>query len=132
MSLMPGEQVHDVVVSIHSLILNEIKTKWYQEQIYIVLMDIVNFMVGTHGENYIDKRTNKANRFNIQQYDHYRQFLDKRKLATHPFIFVPISNGAHWWLWIADVNKKKFYVLDPINKKPEEIPDSKKEITNLL
>ncbi|RYR72831.1 hypothetical protein Ahy_A02g007045 [Arachis hypogaea] len=79
-SLMPGEQVHAVVVSIHILILNEIKTKRYQEQIYIVLMDIV--------------------------------------------IFVPIGNGVHWWLWIADVNKKKFYDLDPINKNPEEIPDS--------
>ncbi|KAL4394712.1 hypothetical protein AHAS_Ahas02G0179400 [Arachis hypogaea] len=77
---MPGEQVHAVVVSIHILILNEIKTKRYQEQIYIVLMDIV--------------------------------------------IFVPIGNGVHWWLWIADVNKKKFYDLDPINKNPEEIPDS--------
>ncbi|RYR35630.1 hypothetical protein Ahy_A10g050766 [Arachis hypogaea] len=130
MSLMPGEQVHAVVksfancvnindffkhfyivVSIHSLILNEIKTKQYQEQIYIVPMDIVS--------------TNKAHRINIQQYDHYCQFLDKRKLASHLFV-------THWWLWIADVNKRKFYVLDPINKKPEEIPDSRKEINKFV
>ncbi|RYR28010.1 hypothetical protein Ahy_B01g052105 [Arachis hypogaea] len=101
MSLMPGEQVH-----------------------------AVNFMLGTHGVKYIDKRTNKAHRFDIQQYAHHRQFLDKRKLASHPFIFVPICNGEHWWLWLVDVNKKKFYVLDHINKKPEDIPDLRKELMN--
>ncbi|RYR65635.1 hypothetical protein Ahy_A03g011561 [Arachis hypogaea] len=44
-----------------------------------------NFMLGTHGESYIVKRTNKAYRFDIEQYAHHRQFLDKRKLASHPF-----------------------------------------------
>ncbi|KAL4391793.1 hypothetical protein AHAS_Ahas03G0280600 [Arachis hypogaea] len=42
-------------------------------------------MLGTHGESYIVKRTNKAYRFDIEQYAHHRQFLDKRKLASHPF-----------------------------------------------
>ncbi|QHO46860.1 uncharacterized protein DS421_6g191320 [Arachis hypogaea] len=122
MSLMPKEQVHAVVVSIHNMILNEIKTKRYQEQIYIVPLDIV----------YIDKRTNKAYKFDIEQYAHYRQFLDKRKLASHPFLFVLIYNGGHWWLWIADVNKKKFYVLDPINKLPENIHDSRKQLNKFV
>ncbi|RYR61020.1 hypothetical protein Ahy_A04g018114 [Arachis hypogaea] len=86
------------VISIHSLILNEIKTKRYQNQIYIVPMDIMNFILGTYGVTYIDKRTNKAHKFDIQQYAHHCQFLDKRKIASHPFIFVPICNGGHWWL----------------------------------
>ncbi|KAL4328254.1 hypothetical protein AHAS_Ahas13G0181700 [Arachis hypogaea] len=84
MSLMPREQV----VSIHNLILNGIKTKRYQEKIYIVPMDIMNFIVGTYGENYFDKSTKKAQRFNIQQYDHYCQFLDKRKFASHSFSLI--------------------------------------------
>ncbi|QHO20131.1 uncharacterized protein DS421_11g335180 [Arachis hypogaea] len=132
MFLMPEEQVHAVVVSIHSMILNEIKTKRYQEQIYIVPLDIVNFMLGTHGVEYTDKRTNKAYRFDIEQYAHHRQFLDKRKLASHPFLFVPIFNGGHWWLWIADVNKKKFYVLDLINKLSENIADSRKQLNKFF
>ncbi|QHN84566.1 uncharacterized protein DS421_16g529730 [Arachis hypogaea] len=114
------------VVCIYSMILNEIKVRRYQELIYIVPLDIVNFMLETHGESYVDKSTNKAYRFDIEQYAHHRQFLDKRKLASHPFLFVPICNGAHLWLWIVDVNKKKFYVLDPINKLPENIPNSRK------
>ncbi|QHO05452.1 uncharacterized protein DS421_14g446430 [Arachis hypogaea] len=132
MSLMPKEDVHAVVVSIHSIILNEIKMKQYQKQIYIVPQDIVNFMLGTYGVEYTDKRTNKAYMFDIEQYAHHRQFLDKRKLVSHPFLFVPICNGGHWWLWIADVNKKKFYVLDPINKKLEDIPNSRKELNKFV
>ncbi|RYR03215.1 hypothetical protein Ahy_B06g082066 [Arachis hypogaea] len=107
MSLMPKEQVHATVVSIHNMILNQIKVR--------------RFMLGTHGMDYTDKRTNTAYRFDIEQYAHYRQFLDKRKLASHPFLFVPICNGTHWWLWIANFNKKKFYVLDPVNKPKKDI-----------
>ncbi|QHO41443.1 uncharacterized protein DS421_5g145810 [Arachis hypogaea] len=81
------------------------------------------FMLEIHGEKYIDPNTNKAYRIDIDQYAHYRRFLDKRKLASHPILFVPICNGGHWWLWIADINKKAFYMLDPVNKKKDEIPD---------
>ncbi|KAL4359298.1 hypothetical protein AHAS_Ahas08G0063400 [Arachis hypogaea] len=41
MSLMPEEQVHASVVSIHSMILNQINVRRYQEEIYIVPLDIV-------------------------------------------------------------------------------------------
>ncbi|XP_072070637.1 uncharacterized protein [Arachis hypogaea] len=44
MSLMPKEQVHTSVVSIHSMIFNQIKVRQYREQIYIVLLDIVEHM----------------------------------------------------------------------------------------
>ncbi|QHN87385.1 uncharacterized protein DS421_16g554630 [Arachis hypogaea] len=132
MSLMPKEQVHATVVCTYNMILNEIKVWWYQELKYIVPLDIVNFMLGTHSESYVDKSTNKAYQLDIEQYAHHRQFLDKRKLALHPFLFVPICNGAHWWLWIVDVNKKKFYVLDPINKLPENIPDSRKKLNKFV
>ncbi|KAL4392993.1 hypothetical protein AHAS_Ahas02G0007500 [Arachis hypogaea] len=131
MSLMPREQVHASVVSIHSMILNQIKVRRYQEQIYIVPLDI-NFMLGTHGVEYTDKKTNKAYRFDIEQYAHHHQFLDKRKLASHPFLFIPICNGAHWWLWIADINKKKFYVLDPINKPKKDIPESRVKLNKFV
>ncbi|KAL4299214.1 hypothetical protein AHAS_Ahas17G0078500 [Arachis hypogaea] len=81
------------VVNIHSMILNQIKVRRYQEQIYIVPLDIVNFMLRTHGMEYIDKTTNKTYRFDIEHYVHYRQFLDKRKLASHPFGEPLIEDG---------------------------------------
>ncbi|RYR35655.1 hypothetical protein Ahy_A10g050786 [Arachis hypogaea] len=114
------------------MILNSIKYRWYQEQIYIVPQDIVIFMLESHGMGNTDKRTNKTYRFDIPQYDHHHCFLDKRKLASHPFLFVPLCNGGHWWLWIADVKKKAFYVLDPINKKKEEIPESRVKLNEFV
>ncbi|RYR14956.1 hypothetical protein Ahy_B04g071678 [Arachis hypogaea] len=104
------------VVSIHSMILNQIKVHKYQEQIYIVPLDIVNINCVQFDGNYA----------------HHRQFLDKRKLASHPFLFVPICNGAHWWLWIADVNKKKFYMLDHVNKPKKDIPESRVKLNKFV
>ncbi|RYR25955.1 hypothetical protein Ahy_B02g060011 [Arachis hypogaea] len=42
-----------------------------------------------------------------------------------PQLFISVCHGGHWWLWIFDVKKKAFYVLDPIKKKKNEIPQSR-------
>ncbi|KAL4366019.1 hypothetical protein AHAS_Ahas07G0164200 [Arachis hypogaea] len=89
-------------------------------------------MLGRHRVDYTDKSTNKAYMFDIEQYVHHRQFLGKRKLASHPFLFVLICNGAHWWLWIADVNKKKSHVLDPINKPRKDILESRVKLNKFV
>ncbi|RYR14549.1 hypothetical protein Ahy_B04g071152 [Arachis hypogaea] len=122
MSLMPKEQVH----TSHDFQPNQ------SSAVSGTNIHCAAGYCGTHGVEYTDKKTNKAYRFDIEQYAHHCQFLDKRKLASHPFLFVPICNGGHWWLWIADVNKKKFYVLDPINKLPENIPDSRKQLNKFV
>ncbi|QHN85096.1 uncharacterized protein DS421_16g534370 [Arachis hypogaea] len=113
MSLIPKEQVESMVVTIHSMILNEIKGHRFQEQIYIVPLDIVMFMLGNYGMDYIDPRTKKAYQFDIDQYADHRRFLDKRKLASHPF-------------------KKKFYVLDPVNKKKKDILESRVKLNKFI
>ncbi|KAL4337908.1 hypothetical protein AHAS_Ahas12G0157200 [Arachis hypogaea] len=43
-------------------------------------------------------------------------------MPTDMVLFVLICNRGHWWLWITDVQKKAFYVFDPVNKKKDEIP----------
>ncbi|RYR32743.1 hypothetical protein Ahy_A10g047273 [Arachis hypogaea] len=43
------------------------------------------FILENHGVEYTNKRTNKAYRFDIEQYAHQHRFLDKEKLASHPF-----------------------------------------------
>ncbi|QHO16025.1 uncharacterized protein DS421_10g300030 [Arachis hypogaea] len=123
MSLMPKEQVHASVVRIHSMILNQIKVQQYQEQMYIVLLDIVNFMLGRHDVEYTDKRINKAYRFDIEQYAHHPIFLQKKTC---------IASIWHWWLWIANVNKKKFYIIDPINKPKQDIPESRVQLNKFV
>ncbi|KAL4390118.1 hypothetical protein AHAS_Ahas03G0113100 [Arachis hypogaea] len=47
-------------------------------------------------------------------------------------LFVPVCHGGHWWLWIADVKKKRFYVFDPIKKKKNEIPQSRITLNKIV
>ncbi|QHO07528.1 uncharacterized protein DS421_14g464470 [Arachis hypogaea] len=36
-------------------------------------------------------------------------------------IFAPVCHSYHWWLWIADTRKRKFYIVDPLhNKSPSD------------
>ncbi|RYR28056.1 hypothetical protein Ahy_B01g052154 [Arachis hypogaea] len=36
-------------------------------------------------------------------------------------IFTPVCHSHHWWLWIADTRKRKFYIVDPLhNKSPSD------------
>ncbi|RYR39001.1 hypothetical protein Ahy_A09g044385 [Arachis hypogaea] len=54
--------------------------------------------------------------FNVEDYPSFIPFLDQKKLASHPYIFAPVCYSDHWWMWVADVRKKKFYILDPYHK----------------
>ncbi|RYR09187.1 hypothetical protein Ahy_B05g077327 [Arachis hypogaea] len=86
MYLMPEQHVENTVVNTHCMILNDMKCLRFEKDIYCVPTDIVMFMLGNHGEKYIDPKTKKAYRFDVDRYAHQRQFLDKRKLASHPFL----------------------------------------------
>ncbi|RYR69333.1 hypothetical protein Ahy_A03g015882 isoform A [Arachis hypogaea] len=47
--------------------------------------------------------------FKVEDYPIFIPFLDLKKLASHRYI-------KYWWIWVADVRKKKFYILDPYHK----------------
>ncbi|RYR51632.1 hypothetical protein Ahy_A06g026611 [Arachis hypogaea] len=96
-------------------ILNTRKIKRFQKLVYCLPLDIVNYTLSSHEGNFLHPKTKKP--FQVEDYQDYLPFLDKKKLVSHLFIFVPICYAQHWWLWIVDVEKKEFYVIDPINKK---------------
>ncbi|RYQ82106.1 hypothetical protein Ahy_B10g100694 [Arachis hypogaea] len=74
-----------------------------------------NMAIGNHdGGEFLQPKTKKP--FNIEDYKMFIPFLDLKKLASHPYIFVPICYAEHWWLWVADVRKKKFCILNPYHK----------------
>ncbi|RYQ99358.1 hypothetical protein Ahy_B07g087288 [Arachis hypogaea] len=105
MSLMPGQHVRSTCLQLCPFIQHMNVFYWF-------IYDLTEmFILENHGEKYIDPKTKKAYRFDVDRYAHYCQFLDKRKLASHLF-----------WLSIDDIRKKAFYVLDPVNKKNNEIP----------
>ncbi|RYR57628.1 hypothetical protein Ahy_A05g023331 [Arachis hypogaea] len=78
-------------------------------------------------KSYSNERTNEFDDIGrLQAGDIYT--LSKFHLAslapkTHieAEIFAPVCHSDHWWLWIADTRKKKFYIVDPVhNKSPTE------------
>ncbi|KAL4374707.1 hypothetical protein AHAS_Ahas05G0208700 [Arachis hypogaea] len=78
-------------------------------------MAIVNHPKGV----FLNAKTNKP--FRVEDYPMFIPFLDLKKLASHHYIFAPVCHSDHWWLWIADTRKKKFYIVDPVhNKSPTE------------
>ncbi|RYR42508.1 hypothetical protein Ahy_A08g038980 [Arachis hypogaea] len=74
-----------------------------------------NMAIGNHsGGEFLQPKTPKP--FRVKVYPMFIPFLNLKKLASHQYIFAPICYSEHWWLWVADVRNKKFYILDPYHK----------------
>ncbi|RYQ83408.1 hypothetical protein Ahy_B10g102085 [Arachis hypogaea] len=104
-----------LIITAMCLILNQENIKRFQEEIYYLPPNIVNMAIGNHpaGE-FLQPKSKKL--FNVEDYPMFIPFLDRKKLASHPYIFAPVCYSEHWWIWVADVRKKKFYILDPYHK----------------
>ncbi|KAL4300453.1 hypothetical protein AHAS_Ahas17G0202400 [Arachis hypogaea] len=74
-------------------------------------MAIVNHPKGV----FLRPKTNKP--FRVEDYPMFIPFLDLKKLASHRYIFAPVCHSQHWWLWLADTRKQKFYIVDPYHTK---------------
>ncbi|KAL4301128.1 hypothetical protein AHAS_Ahas17G0269900 [Arachis hypogaea] len=83
------------IVTAMCLILNQENIKRFQEEIYCLPPNIVNMAIGNHpnGE-FLQPKSKKP--FNVEDYPMFIPFLDRKKLASHPY--------------------KKFYILDPYHK----------------
>ncbi|KAL4300665.1 hypothetical protein AHAS_Ahas17G0223600 [Arachis hypogaea] len=114
-SLLADTHIEVEIVSAMCLILNQQKIKRFQEEVYCLPPDIVNMAIGNHpnGE-FLQPKTNKP--FRVEDYPMFIPFLELKKLASHPYIFAPVCHLQHWWLWVADTRKQKFYILDPYHK----------------
>ncbi|RYR65989.1 hypothetical protein Ahy_A03g011915 [Arachis hypogaea] len=138
-SLKADTHIEAEIVSAMCLILNPQNIKRFQEEIYCLPPDIVvrctstnlgcifcihlgvfsvfiwNMAIGNNpnGE-FLQPKTNKP--FRVEDYPMFIPFLDLKKLESHPCIFAPVCYSNHWWLWVADARKKKFYILDPYHK----------------
>ncbi|RYQ83483.1 hypothetical protein Ahy_B10g102166 [Arachis hypogaea] len=97
------------------LILNQKNDKRFQEQVYCPPL-ILCMAVSKHpnGE-FISPKTNKE--FKVEDYPIFIPFIDAKKLTSHRYIFAPVCYSGHWWLWVIDTTKRKFYILDPLHKK---------------
>ncbi|QHO03036.1 uncharacterized protein DS421_13g428900 [Arachis hypogaea] len=91
-SLQARSYIESEIVSAMCLILNQKNDKRFQEQVYCLPPDIVSMVISKHpnGE-FISPKPIKNSRWKTTQ--------------------------CHWWLWVIDTTKRRFYILDPLHKK---------------
>ncbi|RYR04964.1 hypothetical protein Ahy_B06g084777 [Arachis hypogaea] len=76
----------------------------------------LNMALGNHPQGiFLQPKNNKP--FRVEDYPIFISFLDLKKLASHRYIFAPVCHSQHWWLWLADTRKRKFYIVDPYHTK---------------
>ncbi|KAL4343224.1 hypothetical protein AHAS_Ahas11G0057000 [Arachis hypogaea] len=108
-SLEAGSYIEAEIVSAMCLILNQKNDKRFREQVYCLPPDIVNMAISKHPNGkFISPKTNKE--FRVEDYPMFIPFIDAKKLTSHRYI-------SHWWLWVIDTTKRRFYILDPLHKK---------------
>ncbi|RYR65551.1 hypothetical protein Ahy_A03g011483 [Arachis hypogaea] len=91
------------IVTTMCLILNKTRIKRFEEQ---------NMALGNHGGGeFLHLKTKRP--FDIQDYSIFIPYLDMQKLASHPYVNIcPVYYGEHWWIWMTDVKKRKFRIID--------------------
>ncbi|XP_020972822.1 uncharacterized protein LOC110269372 [Arachis ipaensis] len=81
------------------------------------------YIWGTRVKTYADGSTNEFdNVCTLIAQDKY--ILSRMHLASlqaesyiEAEIFAPVCYSGHWWLWVIDTTKRRFYILDPLHKK---------------
>ncbi|KAL4306961.1 hypothetical protein AHAS_Ahas16G0230600 [Arachis hypogaea] len=98
-SLAPKSHIEAKIVTAMCFIINQQNIQRFQEEVYCLPPDIVNMALANHPDDV---------------------FLQPKN--DKPFkIFAPVCHSHHYWLWIADTRKRKFYIVDPLhNKSPSD------------
>ncbi|RYR40167.1 hypothetical protein Ahy_A09g045853 [Arachis hypogaea] len=98
-SLAPETHIEVEIVSVMCFILKQ-KIKRFQEK---------NMALEIHSKGvFLQPNNNKP--FRVEDYPMFISFLDLKKLSSHRYIFAPVCHSQHWWLWLADTRKRKFYI----------------------
>ncbi|RYQ99078.1 hypothetical protein Ahy_B07g086936 [Arachis hypogaea] len=104
-SLKAATYIEAEIVNVICLILNRQNIKKFEEEIYRFPPNIVvtctNMAIGNHpGAEFLQPKSKMP--FMVDDYPMFIPFLDLKKLASHPYV--------------ADVRKRKFYILDLYHK----------------
>ncbi|KAL4305924.1 hypothetical protein AHAS_Ahas16G0126900 [Arachis hypogaea] len=113
-SLKAATHIEAEIVTAMCLILNQQNIKRFQEEIYCLPPDIVNMAIGNHPDGeFLQPKTKKP--FRVEDYPMFIPFLDLKKLVSHLYVNF-CTCLEHWWIWVTDVRKRKFYILDAYHK----------------
>ncbi|MED6122814.1 hypothetical protein PIB30_043404 [Stylosanthes scabra] len=104
------------VITIMCHILNNEQSERFEKFVYYVPPEIMVRMFEKYGQRWMDTENNRPHGIaSLVNHEEYMVYLDKNKLLTHRFIFAPILFFEHWWLYVLDVEKREFFVLDSKN-----------------
>ncbi|MED6212114.1 hypothetical protein PIB30_080180 [Stylosanthes scabra] len=79
-------------------------------------IDIQVRMFEMHDHNWMDNEKNRPHDIaTLVNHREYMVYLDKDKLLMHRFLLAPILCSEHWWLYVLDVEKRDFFILDSKN-----------------
>ncbi|MED6201323.1 hypothetical protein PIB30_093784 [Stylosanthes scabra] len=97
-------------------ILNKEQNERFEKFVYCVPPEIMVRMFEKHNQSWMDTKNNRPHAIaSLVNHEEYMVYLDKKKLLTHRFIFAPILFSEHWWLYVMDIEKREFFVLDSKN-----------------
>ncbi|MED6195930.1 hypothetical protein PIB30_042480 [Stylosanthes scabra] len=80
-----------------TILLNKEPSARFQNDIYCLPPDLLTAMFRKHNSDYID--------LDIQ-----------RPHLIHNLIFAPVLYSGHWWMYVLDVKRRRFFVLDSKNR----------------
>ncbi|MED6205974.1 hypothetical protein PIB30_022717 [Stylosanthes scabra] len=115
-SMRPRTYIDIQVISIMCHILNNEQNEWFEKFVYCVPPEILVRMFEKHGHSWMDNEKNRPHDIaTLVNHQEYMVYLNKHKLLMHRFLFAPILCSQHWWLYVLDVEKRDFFVLDSKN-----------------
>ncbi|MED6108007.1 hypothetical protein PIB30_019410 [Stylosanthes scabra] len=100
-------------------------------------MDLVYHMLQKYHHTYLNTETGRPYELSTMENDNDLEYIVKDKMKKAHYnklstliismdfglilltmqLFAPVLYGHHWWLYVFDVKKRKFYVLDSLNPK---------------
>ncbi|MED6116980.1 hypothetical protein PIB30_105472, partial [Stylosanthes scabra] len=115
-SMAPKNYIDIQVITIMCHILNKQQNERFEKFVYCVPPEIMVRMFEKHGQSWMDTKNNRPHAIaSLVNHEEYMVYLDKKKLLTHRFIFAPVLFSEHWWLYVMDIEKREFFVLDSKN-----------------
>ncbi|MED6181506.1 hypothetical protein PIB30_019933 [Stylosanthes scabra] len=80
-------------------------------------VEMTHSVLERYGRNFISATTGLPHDISTLENINHLHYIDENKMKSAPFLFAPILYASHWWLYVIDVDNKKFYAIDSLNPK---------------
>ncbi|MED6161277.1 hypothetical protein PIB30_059300 [Stylosanthes scabra] len=117
MSLGEKAEVDITIMDIICIMNNIQNNEKFKFTTYCVLHLFWHRILERYGRNFISATTGLPHDITTLENINPLHYIDESKMKSAPFLFAPILYAKHWWLYVLDVDNKKFYAMDSLNPK---------------